>query len=372
MSKAGSIDRRHYAVLDTFRFLAASGVVFYHFENHFQPFLAAPTSYLEEFQHFVDFFFVLSGFVLMHTYGGRVKTLADYGGFLRRRFARLYPLHLATILVLCVIGAAVAAVGFRVKDPSLFDFSLIPSNLLLIQAWGVNDHMGLNSPSWSLSAEFFVYLLFPLLAILLRKVGAVWTLLTAVMLTIVIETVRASLGLRPGDLATFDFGTLRALPAFLAGMATQAVVASIPPRPMRWRVPIAFGLLVLALMLFKAPSYLTISLFPVLVGLIAMAERGGEKTILAAPFFVLLGNASYAIYITHTFFEIAAVSLVRKLGWTTPLGLIVVALAIYVVIVAAGVVSYLRFETPMRKLLNGRRPGSAQANRTGPVAAKAS
>ena len=52
--------RDRYRVLDTYRFFAASGVVFYHFENHFQPFLPAPTHLLERFQFFVDFFFVLS------------------------------------------------------------------------------------------------------------------------------------------------------------------------------------------------------------------------------------------------------------------------------------------------------------------------
>jgi peptidoglycan/LPS O-acetylase OafA/YrhL len=248
----------------------------------------------------------------------------------------------------------------KVKDPSALDFSLVPSNLLLLQAWGVNDHMGLNSPSWSLSAELFVYLLFPLLAVLLTRARPFRTLLAAALFTAAVESFRAHLGLRPSDLATFDFGVFRALPAFVAGMATQVVVASIPARPVSWVAPSAIGLLVVALMVFKAPPYLMIALFPVLVGMIALAERGGRPTIFAAPFFVLLGNASYAIYITHSFFQIASVSFVRKLGWTSPFGLAATALLFYIAIVACSVLSYIYFETPLRRLLAGSRPVSTQ------------
>jgi peptidoglycan/LPS O-acetylase OafA/YrhL len=358
--RGSSLDKRsgsnaRYGVLDSYRFLAASGVVFYHFENHFQPFLAAPTSYLDQFQHFVDFFFVLSGFVIMHVYGDRVATWRSYGRFMRKRIARLYPLHVAMVAVACLVGLAALGLHLRVRDPSFFDFSLVPANLLLIQAWGVTNHAGLNEPSWSLSAEMFVYLLFPLLAALLKRVGPAATLAAAAAFAVATELCRARLGIGPSDTATYDFGIFRALPCFLAGMATCTIVESRPARPVSWLGPHMLALAIVVLMLLKAPAYATIVLFPILVGWTAQAERGGRPTFLSTPTFVLLGDASYAIYITHTVFQIASVSFVRKLGLTTPFDLVCVAIGFYVVIVIFGLASYRWFETPMRKWLDGSR-----------------
>lgn len=359
--RKGKITR--YAVLDSYRFLAASGVVLYHFENHFQPFLSFLTSYLERFQHFVDFFFVLSGFIIMHVYGGKISSWGDFVGFMRRRFARLYPLHFAVLLVACMTGIFVLAFKVRVRDPSFFDFSLVPSNLVLTQAWGVTNRPGLNEPSWSLSAEMFVYLLFPILVILLKKMGPVRTIIFAVILASGVEWVRARLGLRPNDVATYDFGIFRALPAFLMGMATCVIVESQPAKPVGWVAPHLVALLVFVAMLAKAPPYAIIALFPVLVGLVARAERGGRPTFLGNKYFVVLGNASFAIYITHTIFQIISVHIVRLLNITEPVGLMAIATIFYCIIVACGVLSYYYFETPMRRLLDGSRRAAAVSSR---------
>ena len=235
-----------YRALDTYRFLAASGVVFYHFENHFGPLMAQPTHRLERFSLFVDFFFVLSGFVIMHTYGARIASWHDYGSFLRKRLARIYPLHLATLAIFCIIGAVVVAFDVQVRDRSFFDPTLIPANLLLVQAWGVTDHAGLNIPSWSISAEWFVYLLFPLLALLVRGRRPWFALGVALVVAIAIDLMRARVGLRPGEDATFDFGNLRAVASFLAGMAVCRLMPQTISRRVPWFVAHGFALGVLA------------------------------------------------------------------------------------------------------------------------------
>ena len=79
---------RRYVVLDSYRFIAALGIVIYHFEPHFGVFRPHQTEVLDRVQSLVDFFFVLSGFVLMHTYGTRVDDLGSYADFLRKRLAR--------------------------------------------------------------------------------------------------------------------------------------------------------------------------------------------------------------------------------------------------------------------------------------------
>ena len=340
-----------YRVLDTYRFFAASGIVLYHFEAHFRPFMPNHVPRLERLQCLVDFFFVLSGFVLMHTYGRGPLTWAAHKDFLWKRFARLYPLHLATLAFCCLEGALVLALGLKVRDPSFFDVSLIPSNLLLIQAWGVNDHPGLNSPSWSLSAEAFVYILFPVLVGLLSQIGAWKGIAVAITIAATTALVRDRCGWGDASVATYDLGNLRALPSFLIGMATCSIVDRMPARRIGWALPSALGVGVVAMMLLDVPAYVILGAFPVLVGAIAMAERGGSRSALASPFFVMLGNASFAIYMTHSFFQATSVGVIRKLGWTSPLGLLAGGTACFVVIVGAGVLSYLLFEVPARRML---------------------
>ncbi len=345
-----------YRVLDTYRFLAASGVVFYHFEGHFAPFLPAHAMRLERFQAFVDFFFVLSGFVLMHTYGRHPLGWVQHREFLWKRFARLYPLHLATILLCCLQGGIVLGFGIKVRDPSFFDPRLLPSNLLLVHAWGVNDHPGLNAPSWSLSAEAFVYLLFPLLVLLLRRLGSGVAVVLALAAWTGTVLLRDRFGWGDAALATYDFGNLRALPSFLVGMATCSLVEQLPVRRIAWAYPHALFATILALMLLGAPTEAILVLFPVLVGLVALAERGGADTILASPACVTLGHASLAIYLTHSFLQIVSVTVVRKLGLTSPFGLVCVAVVFFVAIVASSVLSYFCFEGPARRALLRRRP----------------
>ena len=47
----------------------------------------------------MGFFFTLSGFVIMHVYAGRIATISEYGDYLKKRLARMYPLHIATFLM---------------------------------------------------------------------------------------------------------------------------------------------------------------------------------------------------------------------------------------------------------------------------------
>ena len=345
--------RHRYAVLDTFRFFAALGVVLYHFEGHLSALRPHPSDNLDRFQSLVDFFFVLSGFVLMHTYGGRIADLADYKDFLRKRFARIYPLHLATILGCLLIGLIVWWLQVPVRERTMFDLHQLVQNLLLVQSWGTTSSQGFNGPAWSISAEFFVYLLFPLFVWLFTKVQPWAVLCLAALFGVTAELWRDALGLEPLYRATFDFGMIRAVPTFLAGMAVYRIVTALPPRPMRWIWPGATALAIVGLMLVKAPMPLIIVFYPVLVGLIATAERGGVATWLGSPALVVLGNASFAIYMLHTFVEIPCVGIARRMDCTSVPQLVAVATVGTAVIVLFGILSYRVFETPMRRWIGG-------------------
>jgi peptidoglycan/LPS O-acetylase OafA/YrhL len=125
------------------------------------------SSFVRHSSLFVDFFFILSGFVITHAYQGRFQSLSELGSFVLRRFGRLWPLHFALLIAFVgydllklvltnFLHAAVRAAPFQ-GDNSVV--SLI-QNALLMQSVGLHSHPSWNVPSWSVSTEFWTYLVF--------------------------------------------------------------------------------------------------------------------------------------------------------------------------------------------------------------------
>ena len=123
----------------------------------------------------VDLFFLLSGFVLSHTCRRTDGwTLLDYRRFIQARVARIFPLHLFTLLVLLLI--VLAWPGFAASFPDgaeRFSAGAFVANALLIQNWEIWPPFSWNTPAWSLSAEWFGYLVLPAAVALTRRVGGV-------------------------------------------------------------------------------------------------------------------------------------------------------------------------------------------------------
>lgn len=142
----------HRARLDTLtglRFYAAFAVLLCHAVPRF-----APLPVLSELAEIgavgVGFFFVLSGFILAWTW----RPADRKRDFWAKRFARIYPLHLATLVVAVVLSAAAGA----------YNWTSVVVSVPLLQSWGPESwRAGGNGPSWSLSVEMFFYLLFPFL-----------------------------------------------------------------------------------------------------------------------------------------------------------------------------------------------------------------
>jgi len=114
----------------------------------------------------VDFFFVLSGFVIYHSYHLKLNTVTEAGTFIFLRIGRLYPLHVATLFVFLFIELAkyIAEVryGIIANTPAFTvnNSNSFVANILMVHAWNFQDRPTWNGPSWSISAEFFAYISF--------------------------------------------------------------------------------------------------------------------------------------------------------------------------------------------------------------------
>jgi peptidoglycan/LPS O-acetylase OafA/YrhL len=110
----------------------------------------------------VDLFFILSGFVLWHTYGEKLRGtgLAGAARFWWRRIARIWPLHIAILAVFIALAALLQATG---RDTSMYPWAELPLHILLVQNWGFTSHLAWNDPAWSISCEMAAYVAFPLI-----------------------------------------------------------------------------------------------------------------------------------------------------------------------------------------------------------------
>ncbi len=166
----------YFHSLDAFRGIAAIIVVLFHWQVFFYPGDAfVPDgelnpqlpfySYLSLFYTHgmlsVDIFFQLSGFIFFWLYSNAIaNTKISFKKFSIYRISRLYPLHLVTLIAVAILQSIMyLRMGhyFFIQYNDTYHFFL---NLLFIQNWGVEVGPSFNAPTWSVSVEIFLYLLF--------------------------------------------------------------------------------------------------------------------------------------------------------------------------------------------------------------------
>jgi peptidoglycan/LPS O-acetylase OafA/YrhL len=359
-----------YVALDAFRFIAALGIVLHHcaiyadimgWQTH--------VSALDNFRLCVDFFFALSGFVLMHVHGARVAGGGDYLRFLQKRLARIYPLHALMTVVFVLLAIVVAGGPMAARIAPVLDPAAALPNFMLLHAFGVTQTLSLDFPSWSISAEWFLYLLFPTLAAFVLRVRPGGALLAAAVFALAVAMARDAFGLRDWTRATFDFGMLRALPSFVAGIAVCIIVERAPRRRLSWVWVYGAGLALVGLMLSPAPAVLTIAAFPLFIALIALAERGGAPTFLTRWPFPALGDASYSVYLLHVFVMLLAAEAINATGITELPAFAALAATTAALTIPLALLMFRFYEAPMRRWLS---PAREQTYRLRPAASRRS
>ncbi|MDE2013812.1 MAG: acyltransferase [Alphaproteobacteria bacterium] len=297
--------RHSFSTLDGLRGFAAIAVLLYHFSI----FSKVPRLFDSGFLA-VDFFFVLSGFVLAHAYERRFQAGMGVGQFAVVRIIRLYPLYALATLAdgAFFVGLAIVHEGYHnegavnLVHTIALSLLFIPSpSFLLPQAL-----YPLDGPAWSIRFEMIANLLYRCCF----RIATTRVLIAAVCiaffgLSVALGIYGSLAGVGP-IWATFFPGLLRVGFSFFAGVITYRFWCRSALRP---RVPVLF-LILLALGVFLVPDGRAFTpifdgaaciLFPVIVYLGACNETTGR----ARDFLLTLGDASYAIYIIQMpFFEI--------------------------------------------------------------------
>ena len=293
-----------FQVLDSWRGVCALLVALFHLDalSHVWGLPLLRNAYL-----FVDFFFVLSGFVITHAYGGRLNSGLDLGIFMIRRLGRVWPLHLAVLAAFVAVegvkwglsnGLGVTA-GQPPFDPSgRAALATLPSQILLTQALGLHSGLSWNLPSWSISAEFWTYLVFGLACVVVPKAKS--EILAGIAALSAVIVVRLA---QHGIDATYDLGLPRCLMGFVLGHLVHRLRLARPDPSgvsggaLEWAAVIAVAIYVSVAgrgpMSFAAPL-----VFAVVVYIFSF-EAGPVSRFMCGTPFQRLGLWSYSIYMVH-------------------------------------------------------------------------
>ncbi|MBF0186787.1 MAG: acyltransferase [Magnetococcales bacterium] len=302
----------------------------------------------------VDIFFVLSGFILSYTYTEshrKIRHDADdskafWSLFFIKRLARLYPMHVATLLAYVPMLIVADQMAYTINPAYAYDAYHTTLNLTMLHAWGVSEMPSWNAPSWSISAEWFAYLLlFPICLRLFDRYSIIWVVLTALITWLFnLWAVQNGIGM------TYEGALLRITPLFLFGyiMFRLNTIMRVPPE---WATPLTLvGIIALLTMPFIGRIY---SVLPLVVMVLLFGLYTGSPIVNAVfgnGVMVFLGKISYAVYLVHMPLQSVTKFLVKRfpLLLDYPIGLTVVHMSVVVII---GTVGYAVIERPGRRII---------------------
>jgi peptidoglycan/LPS O-acetylase OafA/YrhL len=309
----------HIRSLTSLRGIAAVAIVVLHFSYYTLPstgkILSSYTHFFQNAYLWVDFFFILSGFIMTHVYLGRFSSgvsFAGYRSYLFSRFARIYPLHLFTLILL--VGLEFIKL-FDLQIPAFtnkFNLTALFANITLLQAFDLNCpplfwcDTYWNEPAWSISVEFMVYCIFPFLLLALAtiqpKFEPVFYVTTLIAIFLLIKFTRGTLD------------SIIGIPA-IARCSLECVLGILTYRVYRrgnyhkyWDLNL-LGIGALAwiglILHHGSDRFRTIhdwSILPgfsVLILAVAVNKSGSIARLLDSRWLLYLGTISYSIYLVH-------------------------------------------------------------------------
>lgn len=309
----------------------------------------------------VDLFFILSGFVLSYNYTDGFSTISikSYARFLWLRLARVYPVHLFTLLVVLATFAGARAVHRPVTDYGYTGLLFI-QNLFLVQAWTPYLTLSWNYPAWSISCEWFAYLMFPILSVGLSRLKRPGNAMVALLWGFALMQLGAVIGPRLPFFELTRVGT-----EFLVGCLLRQVVQATNWRRLRldWIALLIAGAILAIPALGWTRTWLMLSLFSALVLLLGASFDRWLLPLRCAPA-IILGEVSYSLYMTHAVVQKvlhATLPTERFEGASLLLRSIVLFVSLFS-IAGAAIATYYLVERPGREALRRFALRSANGN----------
>lgn len=344
---------RELTDLTACRALFALWVFAYHLNLHaqFSHWLGPLGAVIDHGYLGVDGFFVLSGFILARVDDKAPLSVKNVLHFWGKRLARIYPVHLAVIILLGAMFLGGIAIGITPRQPDRFATSALIDHLLLVQGWGVTDHWAWNYPSWSISTEWAGYLLFPFMVAgfyVFYDMAVVMFLPLCLFLICTVSYFYHGLNL------TFGTSMLRFFPEFLAGMSTAFVVPIIADE-----VPGAlFGLIgavTATIFAWSGHDAMTVlGLWLMIYGLAMQADAERPATIGRLWPLHALGVISYPFYMSFAPAELATTQLFRHLHIPAAASPLAFAAMLAALTLGLAVLLHVLIEKPARIVLNRR------------------
>lgn len=281
--------------LDAMRWGFAAIVVLGHSAGFYGPIAAGG--------HAVDFFFVLSGFVLQHSLEQRPT---NWARFAAARAARLAPLHFATLFLM--VGVFLTTGDGRIPDYDIGATASFLLNLMMLQAVGFKNELSFNFPAWSISTEIVINLTAFYVVSKYRAYAAAGGL--ALVTYLLLYRHFGAFGhVHTDDMLLFSGGLARTFAGVLAGVSAYGVYRFLAagltaPGPRERWIYTGLEAVMLATVLFlmsataNGDKLVLVLLTPATVILFAMG-RGWLSRAAALQPFAYLGALSYGVYLIH-------------------------------------------------------------------------
>lgn len=307
--------KERFRTLDIFRGIFSSFVIFF----HMTAFSATPVinnSFFYNAYLFVDFFFVLSGFVIAFTYQ-HIDNWPAFGKFYKKRFFRLYPLHFFVLLLFLVINVAkqhaasyvhVNQLGYHTDNWYSFLTNLFLLNSVKMP--GIHD-VSWNIASWSISAEMIAYLVFGVTVTLINKKN-LQSFKSSIYFIVAVSAFFIMVALTHDFNIdhTFDYGFLRGITGFFTGALCYNLYKYICNKksilkPLIFNILEPLCLIIVVVLICQGdvlkPFNFIFDVFFFITILVFAFEKGWVSALLnKSELLHSMGKYSYSIYMIHT------------------------------------------------------------------------
>ena len=292
---------KRYFGIEILRFFTSLSVLLYHYRHFFNPYNSSSElkytsiekslpfyNFLEVFYNYgifgVHVFYTISGLVFAHIYLNSAKHVSSKEFFINR-FARLYPLHFAT-LILVLLLQYLSFFKFNIfQIIEINDFYHFMLNIFFISSWGFEQGHSFNAPIWSVSIEIAIYIAFFFLLTFVKKYKIYAIILINIVLLLIDKT-------RISDSLFLECARLFFSGVFVYYICTKNKFNTA------WLI---FSIILIGMSFIG--NFKTFLFCPSLVILFVKIDNF-ITNINIKNFFILFGNLTYALYLIHLPFQI--------------------------------------------------------------------